>query len=89
MNKHRRLTDAYRFTGYTPQQEVIGVFGDPIARVIRLKRIQKKQCARVVASLQEVIMTTRYVGYAIFRAATNGYILSWKYAALIVGDARK
>lgn len=89
MNKHRRLTDAYRFPGFKPQQEVVGVFGDPIARVIRLKRIQKKQCARVVVSLQQVIMTTKYVGYAIFRAATNGCTLSWKYAALIVGDARK
>ena len=41
MGKQRRLLDEYRFVGFRPQSEIRGIFGDPYARVIRLKRIQK------------------------------------------------
>jgi hypothetical protein len=34
----RRLWDAYAFGGFRPQPRVRGVFGDPKARVITLKR---------------------------------------------------
>jgi len=62
MIKYKRLLDAYRFPGFKPQQEVVGVFGDPKARVIRLKRVGKKLVVqnavrRIVAS-----MTAKCVG---------------------------
>src|SRR5664279_736937 len=41
MGKQRRLLDEYRFAGFRPQSEIQGIFGDPYARIIRLKRIQK------------------------------------------------
>ena len=39
----RDLRDAYRFPGFVPARIIRGVFGDPQARVVSLKRRQKKQ----------------------------------------------
>jgi len=38
----RRLWDAYRFPGFRPSPTVIGIFGDPLARIITLTRRSKK-----------------------------------------------
>ena len=40
--------DEYHFPGFRPQSDIQGKFGDPRARVIRLKRIRKKRSADVV-----------------------------------------
>ena len=45
MGKLRRLQDVYRFPGYLPMAEVRGVFGDPWAVVITLRRRRKKRAA--------------------------------------------
>ena len=42
-NRRKRLSDAYRFDGFRPLEEVRGVFGDPIARVVTLVRCSKKR----------------------------------------------
>lgn len=62
MGKKRRLLDEYRFPGFRPRAEIQGVFGDPKARVIHLKRTQKKQYAGNVARFIGVITTRRFVG---------------------------
>lgn len=54
--KRKRLSDAYRFDGFRPLEELRGVFGDPVARVITLVRRQKKRAARDV--LEHVRVTT-------------------------------
>src|SRR3989338_9222550 len=41
MRKKRRLLDEYQFPGFRPKAGIQGIFGDPKARVIRLKRTQK------------------------------------------------
>ena len=41
MGKKKRLLDEYRFPGFSPRTEIKGIFEDPKARVIRLKRTQK------------------------------------------------
>src|SRR5262249_54581 len=46
--RRRRLWDAYCFPGVRPQPTVHGVFGDPKARVIKLKRRSKKRFADAV-----------------------------------------
>src|SRR6516162_712420 len=46
--RRRRLWDAYCFPGFRPQPTVHGVFGDPKARVIKLKRRSKKRFADAV-----------------------------------------
>jgi len=44
----KRLSDAYRFDGFRPLEELHGVFGDRVARVITLVRRSKKSAARDV-----------------------------------------
>jgi len=39
----RQLRDAYRFAGFVPAATVRGVFGDPLVRVVTLRRRQKKR----------------------------------------------
>jgi hypothetical protein len=39
----RRLWDAYRFPGFRPSSTVIGIFGDPLARILTLTRRSKKR----------------------------------------------
>src|SRR5215216_1701300 len=48
--RKRRLWDAYAFPGFRPLPTVRGVFGDPKARVITLRRRSKK---RVVGRVVE------------------------------------
>jgi hypothetical protein len=43
MAKLKRLQDIYRFPGFTPRAEIRGVFGDPRAVVITLRRRRKKR----------------------------------------------
>jgi hypothetical protein len=50
MSKPKRLTDAYRFPGFSALQQVKGIFGDSKARVIILKRSKKNK----VSSLWKV-----------------------------------
>ncbi len=45
MKKINRLQDVYRFPGFVPLAQVRGVFGDPVAVVITLRRRRKKLAA--------------------------------------------
>ena len=36
--KRKRLIDEYRFPGFEPRDDIRGIFGDPLARVIPLVR---------------------------------------------------
>ena len=56
MSKYKRLSDSYRFHGFTPFQSVKGIFGDPKARVIILKRSPKKQFVQSVEKRTGVFM---------------------------------
>ena len=47
--KSKRLLDAYRFTGLRPLPQLVGVFGDAHARVVRLVRRSKKRPVAAVA----------------------------------------
>jgi len=48
--KTKRLRDSYRFPGFHPALTVVGLFGDPHARVIQLTRRSKKPCAGYVVA---------------------------------------
>jgi hypothetical protein len=61
MQTKRRLLDEYRFPGFHPQSEIQGIFGDPKARIIHLKRAQKKRYADAVDGVTGVITTRRGV----------------------------
>ena len=51
--KSKRLLDAYRFAGLRPLQQLVGVFGDAHARVVRLVRRSKKRPVAAVAGYTE------------------------------------
>lgn len=85
MHKHKRLTDAYRFPGFTPSQTVKGIFGDPKAKVIHLHRRQKKQCALSVDELTAVTTIISDGVYVISRAVTHVCIWSWMFAVSHAG----
>lgn len=89
MHKHKRLTDAYRFPGWTPLRTVKGVFGDPKAIVVRLNRRQKKQSVQSAHSRREASTTARYAAFVIFPAVTGACMWSWRFAASGAPGARK
>jgi hypothetical protein len=76
MGKNRKLLDEYWIPGYRPMAKIKGIFGDPKARVITLRRTQKKQYAAVAEQHIEAITTRRRDAYGIFHAEMPGYI--WK-----------
>jgi hypothetical protein len=57
MEKPRRLQDAYRFPGFEPENTVRGIFGDPKARLLRLRRLRKKPPAESVDNAREASTT--------------------------------
>lgn len=58
--KRRRLRDAYRFKGFSPQDgKLRGIFGEPQARILPMKRRSKKHAAESVAQLISDGMTAR------------------------------
>jgi hypothetical protein len=42
LRRLRRLADEYRFPGFRPLPVVVGIFGNPAARVVTLVRRSKK-----------------------------------------------
>ena len=86
MEKKRRLLDEYRFPGFSPRTEIKGMFGDSKARVIRLKRTQKKRYAGVVERFIGVIMTRRCVGYGIYPVEMHGFTWKWRCGEYYVGS---
>jgi hypothetical protein len=55
MHKDKRLIDGYRFKGYEPSENLTGIFGDPKARVIHLKRQEKNNLPTVRHLIQELL----------------------------------
>ncbi|OGV97665.1 MAG: hypothetical protein A2W53_08060 [Nitrospinae bacterium RIFCSPHIGHO2_02_39_11] len=89
MRKKRRLLDEYQFPGFRPKAGIQGIFGDPKARVIRLKRTQKKQYAAHAEQFIGVITTRRCVGYGIYHAGMRESIWRWKSEGYYVMGAGK
>jgi len=88
MRKTRRLEDEYRFPGFRPVAKVQGMFGDRYARVISLKRRQKKQAAAGAGLFTEASTIGRCVVFAIYPAATRGFIWKWRFDVSFAGSAR-
>jgi len=86
--KKERLSDAYRFQGFAPKQIVQDIKGDQGARMIRLKRRQKKQFVLNAAKSAECIMTVRPGLFAIFLAAICEYTLKLKSGEYIANGVR-
>ena len=89
MKKRKQLTDSYRFSGYEPQKEITGRFGDPKAIIICLNRIKKKQSVHYAQKLIRVITTEKSGMSVICLEAINEYISQLKYGVFIVRIAKK
>ena len=89
MRKKRGLYDAYRFPGYRPEVKGKGIFGDPIAQVVVLKRRQKKQ--HVDNAAQSIGHTTiaGHEGYGTFPVEAFVFISRWKFDEYNVGRVER
>lgn len=71
MANFKQLHDLYRFPGFVPQPLIRGIFGEPMAVVISLKRCRKKLSAGSAATLTSTITTNGGDAFAISPAATS------------------
>jgi hypothetical protein len=80
MSKIRRLVDVYRVSGFVPLASLHGIFGDPYAVVIPLRRRRKKHA--VVCVDENIVPTTISAlgSCATSLVATNGSIWSSRFA---------
>jgi hypothetical protein len=87
MAKLKRLQDVYRFPGFTPEATVRGIFGDPKAVVITLRRRGKKRAVVSVARGIAPSTTNGLDSSGISRAATAESISRSRYDAFAVSGA--
>jgi len=80
MRKTRRLWDAYRFPGFTPETRVSGIFGDQKAMVISLRRRGKKRFAGPAAVRTGRSTIAKFVGCEIFPAGIGVFGWKWRFA---------
>lgn len=73
-----RLPDTYRFPGFQPVALVRGIFGDPLARIVTLRRRRKKLSAAFAANPNLASMIESLGASATSRAATRGCSWKWK-----------
>jgi hypothetical protein len=83
MGKLKRLQDIYRFPGFVPSAEVRGIFGDPWAVVITLRRRRNKRAAGCADEGIAPSTTNGRAACATSRAATGGSISISRFAGSI------
>ena len=85
--KKQRLSDAYRFPGFVPDHEIQAIESDGGARIIRMKRRQKKRFVQFAAGHIKFIMTALNDEFAIYPVASYGYTLKSRFAVSIARGA--
>jgi hypothetical protein len=83
MGKLKRLQDVYRFPGFVPLAGVRGIFGDPWAVVITLRRRRKKRAAGCAGAVLARSTTNGRVASATSLVATGGSISNSRFAGSI------
>lgn len=87
MSKNSSLLDEYRFPGIYPKAKVRGEFGDPQARIIDLRRRQKKLSVGRVEPFTEASTIRRYGEFGTCRVGMRGFTWSFRYGGLIARSA--
>jgi len=87
--RFRRLWDTYRVPGFRPLPTIIGVFGDPKARVIALVRRSKKRVAARAAEYSADGTTARRSGSATSPTGTLAFTWMWRSAVSSVDGAAR
>jgi hypothetical protein len=83
MGKLRRLQDIYRFPGFVPMAEVRGIFGDPYAVVITLRRRRKERAVACAGGRPALSTTSGRGASATSPAATGGFTSTARCAGAI------
>jgi len=79
MRKIKQLYDTYNFPDFRAERKVAGVFGDPYAVVLRLRRRGKKRFAGSASGPIGRSTTARCVGCGIFPAGIGVFIWRWRF----------
>lgn len=87
MNKIKHLRDIYRFTNFRPESSVKGVFGDPMALVIHLRRRQKKHFVVSANKVGPLHTTKRFVTFVTWDRVIDVFFFGLKLAASTVASA--
>lgn len=87
MKKIKHLHDIYRFTNFLPEYSVKGIFGDPMALVIRLRRRQKKHFAESAAKLVTFLTIKGAVTFGILGPVIDVSTYELKFVAWTVSSA--
>lgn len=87
MAQFTQLRDFYSFPGFTPQSTVRGVFGDPYAAVITLRRRPQKHSADNAVSLIVRSTIKPFAGYATTIAVAVASISSSPFDGFTVVSA--
>ena len=84
MKTCKTLSELYLHSGFLAPNKLIGIYGDPYARVIKLVRRQKKQFAQFVIHHQRHTTIAKSNGQETFRAVHSGYTLNLNTAVYFV-----
>jgi hypothetical protein len=87
MSKTRQLRDVYRFPGFEPLSSLHGVFGDPYAVVVTLRRRRKKRSVDPAARRSPSFTISDLAESVICRAATNASSSPSRSGASCAGGA--
>jgi hypothetical protein len=87
MAKFKKLHDLYRFPGFVPHAKVRGVFGDPLAVLITLRRRRKKRFAAFAGTYIGPTTTSGLGVPGTSPVATNTSIFSTLFGGLSVRSA--
>jgi len=74
------LYQTYAFPGFTPQRQLLGLDGNPDARIIVLKRHQKKHFVRSAVEDIERFTTAKPNGCGTYLAVTCTFTCMWRCA---------
>lgn len=69
MKTKRTFAELYSFPGFRAKAKFKGVFGDPHARIVELRRVQKKRHAPSAGGVGGAFTITEYTEYATGTAA--------------------
>lgn len=81
LRKFRRLADAYTFPGSCPLARIVGMFGDPRARLVTRVRRGKKRFAGAAARFTAAGTTAGAAAHGICPAAAIVSTWTWRSGA--------
>lgn len=87
MSKIKHLRDIYKFTNFRPEFSVKGVFGDPMALVIRLRRRQKKHFVESAEKVVPLHTTKRVATFETLDLGIDVFIYDLKFVAWTAASA--